>query len=189
MVRFRFVGLFFLLTSQASAEGYRCQNGLSYSYQASPCVAGAPTLNPSYPSHLDAANNLAPKPVTSSNNSATELVIEQGPDGQYHVLGQINGQTINFLVDTGASLVAIPKSFADKAHLVSEEAISSQTAAGATQVFTTLIEDLQIGPFHQTHVTAVLHPGDHALLGMNFLNQYDIQQTKHTLVLRKPQSP
>ena len=40
------------------------------------------------------------------------IVLEQDRNGHYQVEGQINNQTVNFLVDTGATDVAVPESTA-----------------------------------------------------------------------------
>jgi aspartyl protease family protein len=58
--------------------------------------------------------------------------IRRGADGHYHWPGTLNGASVDFLVDTGASGVAIPAALADRLGLVGEETVRSSTAGGWT---------------------------------------------------------
>ncbi|MGZ8260376.1 MAG: retropepsin-like aspartic protease family protein [Caldimonas sp.] len=57
--------------------------------------------------------------------------IRRGDDGHYHWPGQLNGVSVDFLVDTGASGVAIPSRLADTLGLASEGTVRSSTAGGS----------------------------------------------------------
>ena len=46
-----------------------------------------------------------------------ELVIPRGPDGHFRVAGRVNGQPVEFLIDTGASSVTVSEAFARAAGL------------------------------------------------------------------------
>jgi aspartyl protease family protein len=68
---------------------------------------------------------------TSFTTSADGIVeIRRGPDGHYHWPGRLNGVAIDFLVDTGASGVAIPAELADRLGLPGEGTVRSSTAGG-----------------------------------------------------------
>ena len=56
--------------------------------------------------------------------------IRQGDDGHYHWPGTLNGVSVDFLVDTGASGVAIPAALADRLGLAAEATVRSSTAGG-----------------------------------------------------------
>jgi len=56
--------------------------------------------------------------------------IRRSDDGHYHWPGTLNGASVDFLVDTGASGVAIPASLADRLGLAAEETVRSSTAGG-----------------------------------------------------------
>ena len=58
--------------------------------------------------------------------------IRRGEDGHYHWPGTLNGASVDFLVDTGASGVAIPAALADRLGLIGEESVRSSTAGGWT---------------------------------------------------------
>ena len=69
---------------------------------------------------------------TSFTTSADGIVeIRRGNDGHYHWPGSINGVGVDFLVDTGASGVAIPAELADRLGLESEGTVRSSTAGGS----------------------------------------------------------
>lgn len=53
----------------------------------------------------------------SYTNSVGELVIPRSPDGHFYVKGEINGEPLRFMVDTGASMVVVSDAFADRAGL------------------------------------------------------------------------
>jgi aspartyl protease family protein len=68
---------------------------------------------------------------TSFTTSADGVVeIRRGDDGHYHWPGRLNGVAVDFLVDTGASGVAIPAELADRLDLASEGTVRSSTAGG-----------------------------------------------------------
>ena len=57
--------------------------------------------------------------------------IRRADDGHYHWPGTINGTRVDFLVDTGASGVAIPGELAERLGLVGEGTVRSSTAGGS----------------------------------------------------------
>jgi len=56
--------------------------------------------------------------------------IRRGGDGHYHWPGTLNGESVDFLVDTGATGVAIPAALADRLRLRGDETVRSSTAGG-----------------------------------------------------------
>jgi len=56
--------------------------------------------------------------------------IRRGADGHYHWPGTLNGESVDFLVDTGATGVAIPAALADRLRLPGDETVRSSTAGG-----------------------------------------------------------
>jgi aspartyl protease family protein len=65
---------------------------------------------------------------TTSADGVVE--IRRGDDGHYHWRGRLNGVPVDFLIDTGASGVAIPAELADRLGLASEGTVRSSTAGG-----------------------------------------------------------
>ena len=59
------------------------------------------------------------------------IEIRRGPDGHYHWPGTLNGRAVDFLVDTGASGVAIPARLGRELGLLSEGKMTASTAGGS----------------------------------------------------------
>lgn len=120
-------------------------------------------------------------------NGAVELHIPISRDNSYEVYGKINGSSVLFLVDTGATSIAIPERVAIDAGLKKGMAITTETAGGHTTAYLTTIDKLYIGDnIFLTNVRATINPrlpGSMALLGMGALRQLHFQQQDRTLIL------
>ena len=93
---------------------------------------------------------------------------------------------MEFLVDTGATAVAIPSELASRLRLRKGQQVSTITANGIAIAHTTTIDELQLGDIIEHHVPATLVPnlpGGQILLGMSFLKRLDFSQRDDTLVL------
>ena len=107
--------------------------------------------------------------------------------GHYVVSGAINNVEAVFLVDTGATSLAIPGDLAARYKLVPGPEISMNTANGPATGYLTTLDRVQIGDIVQRNIEAVIAPGfsgDEILLGMSFLRHLDIEQTYKQLTLR-----
>ena len=124
------------------------------------------------------------KNMTGISNPAFNLkrnamrIKYQDKNGSMIVQGQVNNINMQFVVDTGASLVIIPPNVAKRAHISTKNAktITLQTANGATQSYMVNISSLHINQLHQKGVRAAIQqvsPDPNlGLLGMSFLNAY-----------------
>lgn len=61
------------------------------------------------------------------------IEIRRGPDGHYHWPGRLNGEPVDFLVDTGATGTALPSGLAEQVGLHAEGSVLSSTAGGTVQ--------------------------------------------------------
>lgn len=116
------------------------------------------------------------------------LVLHRGPRGHYRVPGRINGQDVQFLLDTGATHVAIPQAVADRLALKALSRGRSMTAAGPVESFGTRLDLVELGNIRQHHVIASITPamrGEEILLGMSFLKHLELIQRGDTLTLRQ----
>ena len=118
---------------------------------------------------------------------APELVIRRDRSGRYVVPGTINGVEVEFLVDTGASGVAIPHALAMQLGLESGIPMQIETASDVIEGYLVTLDQVSIGPLTLRHVRGgvsqqAIH--DEALLGMSFLRHFDIVQDGATLTLR-----
>ena len=121
---------------------------------------------------------------------SAELVLKRNPAGHYLVPGTINGQPVTFMLDTGATQVALPARLRAQLGLRAiGPAVQVATANGNVTARMTIIDELAFGPFVVRQVHATLNPGmdgggDVILLGMNVLKQLEFTQRGDTLILR-----
>ncbi|MDR0564969.1 MAG: retroviral-like aspartic protease family protein [Azoarcus sp.] len=121
---------------------------------------------------------------------SSEMVLKRNPSGHYIAPGTINGQPVTFMLDTGATQVAIPARLGKKLGLRPVgPPVYVSTANGTAEARMTRIDELAFGSFVLTQVQASLNPGmdddDLILLGMNVLKHLEFTQSGDTLVLRK----
>jgi clan AA aspartic protease (TIGR02281 family) len=105
------------------------------------------------------------------------LVLKQRGNGHYFLEASVNDKALTLLVDTGASGVVLPMSFALAAKIGCRNKAYMQTANGIAEACTAIIPKLAIGPFILTDVPAVIAGNlGQPLLGMNVLQQFKVEQ-------------
>lgn len=125
-------------------------------------------------------------PVAASSSQSATLTAD--PRGHFVVDGQINGGSVRFLIDTGATTVAL--SSADAARLgidyrKGQRALMG-TANGAAVAYRLKLDTVRIGDIVLNNVDAAVLEGSHmpfALLGMSFLNRTEMKREGQTMVL------
>jgi aspartyl protease family protein len=118
------------------------------------------------------------------------IELRRGPDGHYHWPGRINGRRVDFLVDTGATGIAIPKDLALDLGLPSLGSVESNTANGVARGNLVAIDIELDGGVRAENLRAVALPGldAHPLLGMAVLGR--LRWTQQNGVLRiEPPAP
>lgn len=116
-----------------------------------------------------------------------ELVLYRGQHGHYFIDGTINQMPVRFLVDTGASFVAISESFARRAGITECQHAKSQTANGVVDICMATARELRIGPFKLNNVTVDYSKGmseDAFLLGMGVIGQFKVEQQGDVMKLK-----
>ena len=129
-----------------------------------------------------------PNRLSVLENQTGALSLRANRNGQYFAEGRINGAEVIFLLDTGATTVAVPSRVAARAGLQEGAPIRIETAAGATTAQKTHIRRLELGGFIFSDLRAVVIPAEDetVLLGMNALGELEITQQDGKLVLQKP---
>ncbi len=110
------------------------------------------------------------------------------PNRQPVASGKINGETVTFLLDTGATDVAVPAELAERLGLSRGAPVMLHTANGQTTGYRTVLNSLSLGDIVLRDVRAIVAPGfrsEQVLLGMSALKQLEFTQRAGTLVLRQ----
>lgn len=130
----------------------------------------------------------APRGLVAAG-AAVGLELRADRSGHYYVDGRVDGEPVRFLVDTGASAVAIPETLARRLGLARGRPERVATANGPARVWRTTLDSVSLGPLEREGVSAYITPGmsgETALLGMSFLRHYELLQRDGRLVIRDP---
>lgn len=178
--------LFIVILSASSisarSEGmiYKCKNEQgALIYQKAPCKGTADTITSWAPK--EAAKPATSEPETEQDKDKKQpgavLKLKQNAGGHYATDASVDGKSLNFVVDTGASFVSLPESVAHGAQIYCDDNVKMNTANGNTDACTAKIKKLQFGPFLVQDVAAVIVPNlSQPLLGMNVLQLFKIGQ-------------
>jgi aspartyl protease family protein len=110
-------------------------------------------------------------------------------DGRGHFIaeGAVNGKPIRFVVDTGATVVALPASEAVRLGIDYRKGRpgSTRTAGGVVPVYRMVFDTVKVGGIELRAVEGlVIEQGlDIALLGMSFLSRVEMQNEGQTMTL------
>ena len=124
----------------------------------------------------------------AAGNGVLELVLERNRWGHYVATGSINGESVVFMLDTGASDISVPDAVANRLGLRRGPVMNYQTANGAINVYATTLNEVALGDIALSNVRASINPhmdGEEVLLGMSFLKHLEFTQQGNTLTLRQ----
>jgi aspartyl protease family protein len=119
--------------------------------------------------------------------ASAEIVLARSRDGHYYADGEINGRRVNFMLDTGATQIALSRALASELGLKLGSAITLQTAAGPATGYATRLTSVRLGGIEMSDLGAVVSEGMReptVLLGMNFLRRLEMIQRGDQLTLR-----
>ncbi|MGO0631662.1 retropepsin-like aspartic protease family protein [Pseudomonas sp. SAR267] len=125
---------------------------------------------------------------SSHGDGFIELRLLSNGQGHFVLDGAINGQGVHFMLDTGATDVAIPESLANDLDLQRGSTVMLSTANGRTEGYRTRLTTLQLGDIRLQNVRALVVPGldgHTVLLGMSALKQLEFTQRGGTMLLRQ----
>ena len=137
---------------------------------------------------LDHQNNPNQSVATLQTGEFQEIVLQRNRSGHYVFDGEINRQKVTFLVDTGATMTAIPAHMQRQLGLKAGPATSVATANGQTTAYLTSLDQLALGDIELYDVRASIISGmavDEVLLGMNVLRHFELVQRGDQLIIRR----
>jgi len=125
---------------------------------------------------------------TSAPRGGDSVTLVADARGHFVTMGVVNGVSLRFLVDTGATSVVLSSSDARRAgvNYLAGTRILTQTANGVVPVYSVKLDSLRIGDITVNNVDASVIEGDKlplALLGMSFLNRMEMKRDGTTLTL------
>ncbi len=121
---------------------------------------------------------------------AAAVRIPRGDSGMFLTTGTVNGQSVEFLVDTGATTVAMNDATARTLGIDYRAGSRGlvETASGVTEAYAVTLREVGVGSIRLPNVQAVVIRGaqpSRALLGMSFLSRTQIEHAQDALVLRR----
>ena len=125
-----------------------------------------------------------------STTSSEQAVLKADGRGHFYASGLINGSSVRFLVDTGATTIAFSTAEARRLGIDYRSGTRSigRTANGIVTSYGVKLDTVRVGDITlqnvDAHVLEGMGPSD-ALLGMSFLNRMQMQRDGDTLVLVK----
>lgn len=131
----------------------------------------------------------SPTSVGQGLGGLRKLVMRADSRGHFRPNGQINNKPIEYLVDTGASMVSLSAADADRLGVAyaQGQAIMMNTANGRVQGWMVRLQSVRVGDLLVHGVDAVVtpQPMPFALLGNSFLSQVHMTRTGHEMVLEQ----
>jgi aspartyl protease family protein len=132
----------------------------------------------------DAQVNLGGK---ASEGGGKQIVLTAQSGGHFYSQGTVNGKTTRFLVDTGATLVALDQYEADRLGIdwKAGQRGMSRTANGDTPIYRTTLPSVRIGDVQVYGVEAVVTPTPmpYILLGNSFLSRFQMKRENDVMTL------
>jgi aspartyl protease family protein len=125
--------------------------------------------------------------AAASASERQSVTLAADARGHFVAEGAVNGNPVRFLVDTGASTVALPASEAQRLGIDYRKGQRgfSNTAGGQVAVYRVRFDTVKLGSIELAGVDGVvIEQGlDIALLGMSFLNRVEMKRDGHTMML------
>jgi len=120
-------------------------------------------------------------------SSGRQIVLSSGNGGHFTTTGSINGRTTEFLVDTGATLVALSQAEAERLNLPYRDGrrTQTQTANGVVPAMMLTLASVRIGDVEVRNVDAIVVPGQMSmvLLGNSFLTRFQMRRDNDVMTL------
>ena len=122
-------------------------------------------------------------------SASSSVTLAADARGHFMTTGSINGGTVQFLVDTGATMVSMGLADARRigVNYLDGERGTTRTANGVARVYRVKLDTVKLGDITLNNVDALVHESEmpFVLLGMSFLNRVEMRQAGTDLTLTK----
>lgn len=134
---------------------------------------------------IGSSNSIGTTFVERKSNKETIFV---NAGGMYMTYGSINGRSVNFLVDTGASAIAMNVAQAKNLGIKYRRGRPSSvsTASGYAKAYRLKLDSVTVGKITEKNVDAFVIDGKHPgpiLLGMTFLGRLNVEHGGNSMTL------
>jgi len=136
--------------------------------------------------HFDLGNTVS---TSFAERKKQKETIYMNSAGMYLTYGSINGRSVRFLVDTGASAVAMNAEQAKQLGILYDKVgvpAGVSTASGFENAYRVRLKSVSIGKIKQSNVEALVIEGNHPgpiLLGMTFLSRLNVEHESNAMTL------
>ncbi|QXL84926.1 TIGR02281 family clan AA aspartic protease [Comamonas sp. NLF-1-9] len=131
----------------------------------------------------------APVSIGARSAPGRSLVLHADAGGHFTEEGSINGRPVRFMVDTGATTVALGRAEAERLgiRVQAGERVRMHTANGTAEGWRVRLDSVRIGPLQQSGVVAIVvqQPMPYVLLGNSFLQPYEMARKGSELTLHQ----
>jgi len=126
---------------------------------------------------------------TTATDDRQSVTLAADTRGHFITEGAINGKPLRFVIDTGATLVALPASDAARLGIDYRKGRlgSSRTAGGVVPVYRLTFDTVKVGgiELHAVEGLVIEQGLDIALLGMSFLNRVEMKNEGQSMTLMR----
>ncbi len=124
-----------------------------------------------------------------SKSSGSKIVLTAGTGGHFLTQGSINGKSVQFMVDTGATTVAMGSAEAKRMGIdyTSGRPVRMSTANGQALGYLLTLDSVRIGDVEVQNVEAIVSPQPmpYVLLGNSFLTRFSMRRDNDQMVLER----
>ncbi len=123
-----------------------------------------------------------------------ETRVPMAPDGHFWLRAEINGQPVDFMIDTGATLTAVSDEVAERIGLEPRRLsmpVTLNTANGTISAKLATVEEIRFGNVAARGLDAVIAPnlGDTSVIGMNLLSRLKGWRVEDNVLILTPNNP
>lgn len=137
----------------------------------------------------DIRNDMSPSQTVFADQGLVE--VPRSPDGHYYLRLDLDGEPVDFVVDTGASGIVLTRKDARRVGIPMNDLIFSgraRTANGAVRTALARVNEIALGPIKDRDVAIFVNEGEmeRSLLGMTYLQRFDrLEISDRTLILER----
>jgi len=126
---------------------------------------------------------------SGTGGRGTRIVLTESGGGHFMTAGQINGRAVQFMVDTGATSIAMSRLDAERAGIEYKngQPVRMSTANGNSVGFRIKLNSVRVGDVEVYDVDAVVtpEPMPYLLLGNSFLTRFQMKRENNLMTLEK----